>query len=104
MSDNQKKLLSIILEVFIDTKSDELKYVSEWLFDWPSQSLELGGISLHKKYKLPEYNKKDLSELEKNGYLLKESETEEDPITLYKEVLYRVIPFRSIKPTPATSS
>lgn len=96
MSSNQKKLLAVFLEVFDATKSDELIYVSEWLFDWPSHSLELGGVLLHKEYKLPDYNKKDLTDLEQMGYLLKESETNEDPVTLHKETVYRFIPHQEL--------
>jgi len=92
MSSSQKKLLAIFLEVSSATKSDELIYVSEWLFDWPGQSLELGGVLLHKEYKLPDYNRKDLTALEELGYLLKESETTEDPVTLHKKIVYRFIP------------
>lgn len=83
-----------LIKASSDLSSDELIFRSEWIFDLPTQSLEINGILLHKKYKIPTglngYGLVDLEKLERLDFLRKISDTEEDPITLERKIVYRI--------------
>jgi len=64
-----------LIKASSDLLSDELIFRSEWIFDLPTQSLEINGIPLHEKYKIPTgfngYGLADLEKLERSDFLIK---------------------------------
>lgn len=82
----------LILRAF---NSDEIKYFSEWIYLYPTHSLEIDNIMIEEAYSIPTgwdgYGLTDLEKMVEEGILLKRSETEEDPVTLEKTVIFKLI-------------
>ena len=78
-----------------ELSSKELIFHSEWIFDLPTQSLEIANQRLDQDYNIPVgwdgYGKDDLNKLEKIGFLKILFESEEDPVTLEKIIKYKII-------------
>lgn len=74
--------------------SRELIFESEWIWDLPTQGLEVAGKEIHYSYDIPigwnGYGKDDLDKLESMGFLRKIDESEEDPVTLQKTIKYQI--------------
>ena len=101
MALNKNQLLK--LETAIKNASKELNgiilvYMEEWVFDLPSQSIEINGTMIDVKYGLPigqdgkdGYDSEDLCKLENKGVLSKLDESKEDPITFHKSIIYKLL-------------
>lgn len=78
-----------------ELKRNELTFQSEWIFDWPAQSLKIGDILLQDICSIPigwdGYGIGDLDILEQQGFLKKIFETEKDPVTLEQTIKYEII-------------
>lgn len=89
-----KKFNSELLRASIELNSRKLLFKSEWVFEMPSQDLQIKNMSLIEKYDIPVgwngYGSKDLEKLEKEGFLRKIFESEEDPLTLEKIIKYEI--------------
>ncbi|MEW7290664.1 hypothetical protein [Aquimarina sp. 2304DJ70-9] len=87
--------LSELIKASKELKSDELVFKSEWIYDLPTQSLEIGGQMLHNRYEIPTgwngYGVEDLTKLVELGFLYKIYESEEEPITFEKTIKYLII-------------
>lgn len=77
-----------------ELKSNELTYIYEWVFELPTASLKIAGVALHERFRIPVgltgYGETDLKRLEDLGFLTKISESETDPITFGKTIIYRI--------------
>lgn len=92
MTKVQRQLINLLKKASTDKNTNIFEYRTEWLFDWPSHSISINGLSLHKEYLLPhEYSLKDLNELEHLGFIIRVDETEEDITTLEKTITYKII-------------
>lgn len=84
-----------IIKASKELNSNQLIFFSEWIFDFPSKELEINGVKLHSKYNIPigwdGYGLDDLTRLEKEGVLEKIYESEKDPLTLQKKVIYQIL-------------
>ncbi|QZT38122.1 hypothetical protein K5X82_04275 [Halosquirtibacter xylanolyticus] len=78
-----------------DLGSEEIVYASEWIYLLPTHGLYINEIALDLEYNIPTgwdgFGQEDLDELETRGFLMKISETKEDPIDFEKEIVYRII-------------
>lgn len=78
-----------------DLKLNELIFQTEWIFDFPTQSLNIGEVMLQDSYNISVgwdgYGIEDLNILEQQGFLKKIFETEKDPITLEQIIKYLII-------------
>lgn len=91
MTETQSQLIELLQKASLNKGTNTFEYKTEWLFDWPSQSINMLGKPLHEEYSLPrEYSIKDLNELERMGFIVKVNETKEDKTTLEKTVVYKI--------------
>ncbi len=88
------ELKSRILKASIDIGSDELRFVSEWIYDLPGQSLEINGISLPEKYGIPTgwdgYEQDDLEQLVNVGFLSVISQEKKQGVDMREEIKYKI--------------
>jgi len=86
--DDYIKFKDTILTAFKELKATELEYYWRWVFLLPTHSLRMNEENIDYKYEIPigwnGYGLDDLMRMVDEGYLVLQSETEEDPITLEK--------------------
>ncbi len=84
-----------ILKALDEIGSNELKYISEWIYLYPTHSLEVNNIMIEQEYSIPMgwdgYNIKDLQRMVDEGLLEIQSESEKDPITFEKQIIFKLI-------------
>ena len=85
-----------ILRASIDLNSNILEYESDCTFDLPGHDLRINGESILYKYNIPTgwngFGSGDLEKLENSGFLKRIEETEEDPITFEKRIVFMINP------------
>ncbi len=83
-----------ILKASKELQSNQLTYISEWVYLLPSHSLEINGKMIDYTYDIPSgwdgYGLQDLYRLVNEGILEFVKETKEEPNTLQKAIFYKV--------------
>ncbi|ALO13887.1 hypothetical protein L21SP5_00207 [Salinivirga cyanobacteriivorans] len=86
------KISKELLKASIDLNSKELIYEISWWFGTPSHSLKISDVELFNNYDIPSgwngIGEKELSILERNGFLKKISETINEKDPLEKKIIY----------------
>ena len=73
-----------------ESESCYMTYTTEWIYDLPTHSVEVGGKMIDANYQF-NFGEADLDQLVAMGFLRKLSESSESSVTLEKVVVYEVV-------------
>jgi hypothetical protein len=89
------KFRNDLLKASLEMKSNKLEYSTEWFFDLPGHDLKMNGVSIIVRYEIPTgwngFGQDDLNKLEKEGFLIKVTETIDENDPLEKSIEYEIL-------------
>jgi len=91
MTANQTLLLDVITKALKEKGATEFKYVLEWVYLHPSQSISINEEMIHPDYPLPsDYGLDDLETLAELGYIEKRNEIKKGEPFHEIEIFYKL--------------